>query len=608
MYRPPNSNKDYWKKMEDALDTAKNSNIANLFILGDLNCNYLINNNKLQRILENRHLYQLINEPTHIKDNSQSCIDMIITNCINFVSKSGTLKPSLSDHSPVYACLKVKKEKQTTYKRGMWILKDIDWENLNIHLKNLNWNPAFEQTNVSDMITKWTDIYLEAIKIYIPFKHVTIRSEDPKWMTNDIRKLMRKRNRQHSRAKKQNTQESWDKYKKLRNEVIQTVRKAKHDATTKDEEYINNSQGKDPKIWWRLVKQFYKANNSTQSLNHPLIVNDNILTTSKDRANALNNFFAEQTVLENNNTILPPLDPLLSGSLNTININTCMVKEMLQILKTSKSTGPDGINPKILKNTSESIAPSLSKIFNYSLKSGVFPDSWKIAQVTPLFKKGESHLVKNYRPISLLNILSKIFEKLVFKEMYNYLTRNKRLSYLQAAYTPGSSTEHQLLEIYDTILNTMEEGKIIRFAFLDCSKAFDRVWHRGLLYKLESLGIGGTLLKWIKSYLTDRSQYVVINGIKSDTKKLYAGVPQGSILGPLLFLIYVNDMIDSVTCNIRLYADDCSIFVTGTDPVKIASDLSKSLTEITEWAKKWQVTFNPNSTKLFTAIDLLWQL
>ena len=153
---------------------------------------------------------------------------------------------------------------------------------------------------------------------------------------------------------------------------------------------------------------------------------------------------------------LPYQHPLEKENLSIINIKATTVKDILEILKTSKSTGPDGINPLILKKTAEAIAPTLTKLFNYSLRTSEFPSTWKTAQVTPLFKSGDPSSTKNYRPISILNILSKVFERVVFNEIYNFLRKNNKLSHLQAAYTPGSSTENQLLEIYNTVCKNME--------------------------------------------------------------------------------------------------------------------------------------------------------
>jgi hypothetical protein len=220
-----------------------------------------------------------------------------------------------------------------------------------------------------------------------------------------------------------------------------------------------------------------------------------------------------------------------------------------------------------------------------------------MAYVTPIYKKDEKFFCKNYRPISLLPCLSKVFERCVFKEVYNFLLSNKKISHLQAAYSPKTSTDFQLLEIYHIVAKAMEQGKATRFVFLDVSKAFDRVWHEGLLYKLKQAGIDGKLLSWFKSYLSNRKQRVLLNGTMSDPRDIKAGVPQGSILGPLLFLVYINDIVDVTNTNIRLYADDSTLFVVDDSHQAAAQSLNRDLENITAWAKRWFITFNPSKTE-----------
>ena len=239
----------------------------------------------------------------------------------------------------------------------------------------------------------------------------------------------------------------------------------------------------------------------------------------------------------------------------------------------------------------------LTKIFNLSLTKGIFPSSWKLANVCPIFKKAEEFFTKNYRPISLLSTIAKVFEKVVFKHLFNFFRTNFTISLWQSGFLPGHSTVTQLIEIYDEFCKAVDKGKEIRVVFLDISKAFDRVWHAGLLEKLRGAGIRGTLLQWLKSYLTDRQQRVTINGARSPWGKILAGVPQGSVLGPLLFLIFINDIVHVINrCKIRLFADDTCLFVEIDEPDEAAQILNENLNEIQQWANKWLVSFSPPKT------------
>ena len=227
-----------------------------------------------------------------------------------------------------------------------------------------------------------------------------------------------------------------------------------------------------------------------------------------------------------------------------------------------------------------------------------FPSIWKRANVLPIYKKAEDFITTNYRPVSLLSILAKVFEKIVFKYLFNYFREHFLISLWQSGFVPGSSTVTQLTEIYNQFCKAVNNGKEIRVVFLDISKAFDRVWHNGLLFKLKRCGITGRLLEWLKDYLTDRQQRVIINGEFSEWGRINAGVPQGSVLGPLLFLIFINDITHVIQhCKIRLFADDTCLFIEVDDPDTQALQLNEDLEHLNGWAKKWHVDFSPPKTE-----------
>ncbi len=187
-------------------------------------------------------------------------------------------------------------------------------------------------------------------------------------------------------------------------------------------------------------------------------------------------------------------------------------------------------------------------------------------------------------------------EKAIFINFFTYLSQNKLITSFQSGFLPGDSTVMQLIDVYDTICAALDEGKEVRAVFCDI-QAFDRVWHRGLIRKLQSYGVKGQMLSWFSSYLSDRSQCVVIEGVKSSTRDIHAGVPQGSILGPLLFLLYINDIVTDITSNIRLFADDTSLYLVVEDPVTAATVMNNDLEKIDAWSKRWLVKFSAQKTK-----------
>ena len=217
------------------------------------------------------------------------------------------------------------------------------------------------------------------------------------------------------------------------------------------------------------------------------------------------------------------------------------------------------------------------------------------ANVTPIFKKKDKNLVTNYRPISLLPLCGKIFEKIIYDNLYSYIYKNNFITDKQSGYKRGDSTVKQLLSITNEIHKTFDEGKELRAVFLDISRAFDRVWHDGLLFKLSQIGIEGQALNIVKDFLKNREQRVFIDGQSSDWAPITAGVPQGSILGPLLFLIYINDITEVITSDIRIFADDTFIFRTAnSDSTRLLND---DLAKITDWAWRWKMLFNPDISK-----------
>ena len=265
-----------------------------------------------------------------------------------------------------------------------------------------------------------------------------------------------------------------------------------------------------------------------------------------------------------------------------------------------KACGFDGIGNRIIKSCSDGIYSFFTKFINLSLALGQYPTVWKMANVVPIFKKGEPQLKVNYRPISLLPCLSKICERIVFIRLYNFLLEIGFLYKFQSGFRPGDSTVNQLLYFVHQIYCAFEAGKEVRVVFLDISKAFDRVWHAGLLKKLEAIGIRNPLLQWFESYLENRIQRVVIEGQSSEWEKVGSGVPQGSVLGPLLFLIYINDLTDDLESCPFIFADDTTLFEVVDNPINSAQLLNKDLNKISQWSDQWLVTMNPSKTRSMT--------
>ena len=257
------------------------------------------------------------------------------------------------------------------------------------------------------------------------------------------------------------------------------------------------------------------------------------------------------------------------------------ILSQLSDLKVNKSTGLDGIPPKLLKDGAECLTDPILHIINFSLLSEAVPSGFKDARVSPLFKKGSRLDPSNYRPVSILNVLSKILERAAHKQLVEYLEKNKLFSGSQSGFRSGFSTDTCILGLTEYIRGEMSQGKLVGMVLLDLQKAFDCVDHDLLLLKLKGMGVGS--IDWFRSYLTGRRQCTVVGGTKSDFLGVTCGVPQGSILGPTLFLCYINDMAASLRCKVSLYEDDSTLIASGDTPDQLAQFLSDELSNCRDW-------------------------
>ena len=598
-YIPPNSNQQIWDNFYHSIDLAFATN-KDLILIGDFNINQNIRNphDKIRTLLVQYDLHQLIKENTYFTENSSSLLDLIIVSNPSSIISSDVGPPLLDQkrfHLPVIGIINHRKKNISPVKRKVYIYDRGDYESFRQRLSDVNWDSLFVENNVDETSTNITECILNIADKVIPNRIVQIKKTDQPWITKEIKKLIRNKNRIHKKAKRIDSPYYWEKFRKIRNRCNTAVNNAKTDYYKKLSNQIITEKA-NSQNWYKLIKRLFgnQQKNKTISL---LKVNDEIIDDDREMANIFNTFFSEQSNIDDSNVTLPDFEPVNEPVIEHLFFHENEVEDILSILDISKAIGPDSINPRLLKEGCRILKSPLCRLFNMSIELGRFPNGWKLANVTPVFKKESPSNVSNYRPISLISVLGKVMERCVYKHIYNFLSQNNVLTNNQSGFSPGDSAVNQLLYMTNEFGRALDEGKEIRVVFCDISKAFDRVWHRGLIYKLKAIGIKGKLLNWIENYLSERKQRVVINNANSEWREIKAGVPQGSILGPLFFLIFINDIITDIQSNIKLFADDTSLYLIVDDPINTATILNNDLDKIHEWSRKWLVTFNTKKTE-----------
>ena len=329
-----------------------------------------------------------------------------------------------------------------------------------------------------------------------------------------------------------------------------------------------------------------------------------MLSSASDKAKLFAENFSLNSNLDDSGVSLPVFPSRTNLKLHNISVTPKMVRKVVMNLDLSKASGPDCIPVVVLKNCEPEHSYILAELFNKCLKESGFPDCWKVSSVVPVFKNvGERSTAKNYRPVSLVSVVSKVFEKLVNNRIVDPLEKCGLFSDFQYGFRSCRSTADLLTVVSDRIARAFNRSGATRAVALDISKAFDRVWHAGLLHKLKSYGISGQIFSLISSFLSNRRLRVVVDGKSSEEYPVNAGVPQASILGATLLLLYINDLPDDLICDIAIYADDTTLYSKcdrASDlwqQLELASELESDLRDTVDWGKKL-LDFNAGKTQL----------
>ena len=485
-------------------------------------------------------------------------------------------------------CLRI--SRNSVFNREMYNYKRGNFDLLYTMLNNsLLLDVLTDACDIDTMWNSWYEGLFNAVDQCIP--KISIKCfRDPPWFDGEMRHVTNKKRTAWKRAKRSNTPAAWVKFRSLRNQTCSLAR-------FKQKSFINSLAldcKKNPKRFW----SFFKSKTKNHSLPDEISNGNVSCTDPQGKAFMFNSYFIS-LFTPNDDTYAPASPPSVVPVIPDPVFTSDEIDVILVHLDVNSACGPSGISPVILKQCHRLLSPSLAVIFNVSIQTSKIPSQWKKANVTPVFKKGDKHTVSNYRPISLLCCVSKVMERCVFNHVYPFV--ENRLHPLQHGFIKGRSCATQLLKVYHQIGSVLDKGGQVDIIFLDFSKAFDCISHSLLLHKLQAMfGFDGRLLTWVKNYLSDRYQRVVIENSSSDWLPVHSGVPQGSILGPLLFLLFINDLPTVATnCFTALFADDSKCFK------EISSEndcllLQADIDNMYRWSESWQMKFNPSKCKVLS--------
>ena len=535
----------------------------------------------------------------------ENTLDLFLVSNPSVVHNSQVIPGISKDgHHAVYVELDVSLTRRTQKPRKLFAYKKANWEEMKNDMKIAGdkiIDETTEDTPVDEILEKFS-IALEENTL----KHIPTRMSKPKqrppWITLEVKRLLRKQKKLFDKQKGcAYASRASQHYRSLKAFTQREIRKAywqyvEDIITDKDDESPPGSN----KNFWRFIKhQKQEAQGVAPLKSKGKMVDDPVA-----KANILNNQF--QSVFSSRTPL--SLKSLCSkatgfvkpdGSKETIpqmpeiDITEKGVKRQLEKLNPHKAAGPDKMKPRVLKEMAEVIAPVITRIFRASLKQAKTPDAWREAHVTPVFKKGEKYKPINYRPVSLTCILCKQMEHILASQIMKHLNTNHLLYDKQHGFRSKLSCETQLIEYTADVLKTMQDRKQCDTIVMDFSKAFDKVAHNRLIFKLERIGVDVQACRWIRSFLSDRSQKVVIDGEESDPAPVTSGVPQGSVLGPILFLIFIDDMpLYTSHSQVRLFADDTIVYLTVTG-YEDGQKLQEDLRALERWENEWQMQFHP---------------
>ncbi len=615
VYRHPSSHiAEFSESLEVSLSKISRRNVP-CIVAADMNIdllkfNSLVVENYIKSLLVNNFLPVLL-APTRVTLSSATIIDHIyLFNCgVNFDHSRivcGNLCSDLSDHFPNYILLNSKNKCKVdmSNRPSIRLFSELNKANFKNELSKINWYDVFQNScNANEcydnLIAGLTEIFNQCF----PLTRISRKAYRNKlWFSVDLKKIYDQKNTLYKKWSISRSYSDKEIYLKCKKEYQKHCKQAKI-AYYKN--LFNKSVNSTKDVWKNLMSIVSTKNSKCTSNNNiDKIVYENVVhENSHDIANAINKYFCSvgeclsNSILSTKSCFTDYLDSPLPNSIFVEDITCYELSKYISELQVGKACGDDGLSVQLIKDNQQYLLNPLVYIFNMSLSTGIVPTKMKLAKVIPLYKDGDITLPSNYRPISLLNIFSKLLEKIVYNRLYNFFTKEHVIYKYQFGFRANHSTSLSLLEVADMCYSELDKNNYVLGLFVDLRKAFDTVNHDILLAKLYNYGIRGVMYNWLCDYLSNRRQYTTVNGNNSDIHFINCGVPQGSVLGPLLFLIYVNDIQRALpNSNPKLFADDTNIFVVGKSLNEVELKANECLNQLQMWCSANKLTINFDKT------------
>ena len=605
-YRPEEDEDHILKKITNSINTVDSDNCI---LLGDFNFRNIdwdqaVGTNERERLfldtIQDNLLSQVVTEPTR----GENILDLALVGDTSTVHNV-TVGPkfSTSDHQIVQVKLHCPLPRINLSPRKVYLYSKGDYAALNTELSNINWERLFGKRSVESCWDIFKDQYDVLVDKHVPHKMVKPgqRNKPPWTRYKTVQKAKSNKRRKWVQFKKSKLESDRLLFEQEIPVVEETIKKAKAHYEDKLVSQLHDN----PKRFWNYTKHFSKSSATVEVLENE----GKKVTEDNEKAEILNNYFVSVLTKEKPPDFSLPKAENVPNLLLEITVTPEMIREKLKKLKPNKASGPDKVNINVLRSCMHFDVP-LALLFNKSIQTSQIPQDWRDANVTPLYKKGSRSSPGNYRPVSLTSQVVKILERIFQDSLLQLIRKNKTINCNQHGFQDRCSCITQLLECFNDWTDNVDRGLETDIIYLDFAKAFDTVPHLRLLHKLRLVGIRNKCLYWINSFLSGRRQRVVLRKGMSDWKNITSGVPQGSILGPILFLIYVNDLPESVLSTAKMFADDTKIY----NNISSLSDcelLQQDLNSLSAWSKLWLLRFNETKCvvlKVRQSINYLYTL